>query len=180
MYQVTSSYEHSLAGQGFYLKGCNGSVTMDQGVLGSKGLRKFEEEIKAVKETIQAKVDAYNKSLTHFKKENPDKITKIKDEDGKETENVDLSPELRGELETLNKEIKEINAKPFVVQIGDDQIKALKFVIDNAIKSVYVLIQKSNDTKLEKDEKVANLAEFQWLQGFAEDLENAEKTKKEA
>lgn len=162
-YQVTTTLNHAIAGKGFFQKGINGSITLENGKLAYKAIAKLDPEIQALDESIKTKVAEYNKRLDTWKKAHPDE------------EQVPV--EMVVERDALSTEVDKIKENSMKFDLGDDQYRALCTVIESAVNVVYKTIQKQGDGTLEKDEKAPNLAEFQWLQAFEEDVKNADKVK---
>lgn len=165
MYVVSTNYNHAIAGQGFFQKGINSSVTLDQGRLAYKAVGRFEAEINAISEVIKTRVEDYNNKLQESKKELG--------------EDAQLPAELILERDKLTKDVDALKFQKMTVEIGDEkQYRALALVIEQALKNVYELIQKANEGTLKEEEKAPNTMEFQWLQAFEEELNDAEKVKK--
>ena len=162
MFKTATNFNHAIAGKGFFQRGITSSVTLEIGKQAYKAIGKLDAVIVAFNEVVKVKVNEYNQMLEKEQAGDREKT---------------LSAALVAKKIALEQEIDALKEKPFLLELPDDQYKALVKVIDQSVPALYALVQKSNENKLEKDEKAPNLAEFQWLQAFQDDLADAEKMK---
>ena len=160
MYKITTNFNHAIAGKGFYSKGMNSSVTLEQSTKAICAMDKIQPSLEHVSQAIAAKVDEYNSRLPA-------------DPEGKAT------PELLAERKNLFEEIDNVKSEPIVFEIGDDKdYIALLAVMEQSVKAIYKMIQDKNEGgEVDENNPVPTNEEFGWLCKFEGEVKDAEKLK---